>query len=128
MKKLAFVMELKFKSRQIYLTETNGGKIMIRNLKKRNLASMFAFIITVAIMMTPLTVHAIDFTQPGIVNGDGVRLRRTPGYDGDILELMYKGESILISDFIDNNHPAWLYVQRVKTKTKGWMEWSYFEH
>lgn len=100
---------------------------MIKGFKKKNLASAFALIMAVAIMLTPLTAYAAAFTQPGIVNGDGVRLRKAP-VTGAILELMYKGESILISDVIDNNHPAWIYVKRVKTGTIGWMEWSYFEH
>lgn len=77
--------------------------------------------------MTPLAAYAA-FTQYGIVNGDGVRLRKAP-VDGTILELMYKGESIIMDPgVIDHDHAAWVYVKREKTGTIGWMEWSYFEH
>lgn len=100
---------------------------MIKSFKKKKLASAFALIMVATMMMAPLTTYAVAFTQPSTVNGDGVRLRKAP-VDGTILELMYRGESILLSDVIDNNHPAWLYIKRVKTGTIGWMEWSYFDH
>lgn len=79
-----------------------------------------------AILMTPLTAYAA-FTQSSKIVGDGVRLRKAP-VDGTILELMYNGEKILIDPTADSDYAAWIYVQRVKTGTVGWMEWSYFEH
>ena len=100
---------------------------MMRRFKRKNLATAFTFIMVVAFLMTPLATHAA-FTQSSTVNGDGVRLRKSP-VNGTILELMYKGESILIDDEVyDPNYSAWIYVKRVKTNTKGWMEWSYFVH
>lgn len=101
---------------------------MIKSFKNKKLAIVYALIIVVTMMMAPITTYAVDFTQPSTVNGDGVRLRKTPGPDGIILELMYRGESILLSDVIDNNYPAWLYIKRVKTGTIGWMNWKYFDH
>lgn len=101
---------------------------MIKKLKK-NLVSTFMLIMTAAILVAPLTAYAA-FTQKSRVMGDGVRLRKTPGLDGIILELMYKGEEITLSD--DVRPPAdlsvWVYVRREKTGTVGWMEWSYFDH
>lgn len=100
---------------------------MIKRLKKKNLVTVFAFIMVATILMTPLATHAA-FTQQATVAANGVRLRKKP-VDGTILELMYKGESILIdNDVYDPDYAAWLYVKRVKTGTIGWMEWSYFEH
>lgn len=100
---------------------------MIKRFKKKNLVTAFALIIVVTILMTPLATYAA-FTQSAKVGGNGVRLRKTPG-NGTILELMYDGESILIDpEGYDPDYAAWIYVQRVKTGTIGWMEWSYFVH
>lgn len=99
---------------------------MIKRLNKKNFVTAFAFLMAATILMTPLTAFA-DFTEPGKVVGDGVRLRKTP-VDGVILELMYNGESILIDPLAESEYSAWIYVKRVKTGTVGWMEWSYFEH
>lgn len=80
------------------------------------------------ILMTPLATYAA-FTQNAIINGDGVRLRKTP-VNGTVLELMYKGESIIIDN--DANYgpgyAAWIFVKREKTGTTGWMEDSYYVH
>lgn len=101
-------------------------KTMIRRLKK-NIFSVFTLIITTVILMVPLTTYAA-FTQSAVIGGNGVRLRKSP-VNGTILELMYDGESILIDDEVyDPNYSAWIYVKRIKTGTKGWMEWSYFVH
>ena len=64
--------------------------------------------------------------QLAVVNGNGVRLRRAP-VNGDVLELMYKGEYIYIDDEVyDPNYSDWIYVKRVSSRTKGWMHWAYF--
>ncbi|MFG6358802.1 MAG: SH3 domain-containing protein [Acetatifactor sp.] len=96
---------------------------------KNNFAGTLLLVMIVATLMTPLAVYAA-FTQPSRVMGDGVRLRQTPGLDGIILELMYKGESITLSDDVmpPPGLSAWVYVRREKTGTVGWMEWSYFDH
>lgn len=96
---------------------------------QKNLVKIFALILTTTILTTPLAAYAA-FTQPGIVNGDGVRLRKTPGLNGTILELMYKGESITLDNEVlpPSDLSAWIYVRREKTGTVGWMEWSYFIH
>lgn len=100
---------------------------MIKKLKNKNIVNAFVLIMVATILMTPLAAYAA-FIQPGIVNGDGVRLRKTPGPNGTILELMYRGEAITIGDEIDHDYSAWIYVRREKTGTTGWMEWSYFVH
>ena len=98
-------------------------------LKKINFASTFVLVMVAAILVTPLTSYA-SFTQKAIVRGDGVRLRKTPGYDGIILELMYKGEDITLSaDVLPPPDLAiWVYARREKTGTEGWMHWNYYDH
>lgn len=101
---------------------------MLKKLKK-NLVGAFMLIMTAAILVAPLTAYAA-FTQKSKVVGDGVRLRKTPGLNGIILELMYNGEDITIANDVlpPSDLSAWLYVRREKTGTVGWMEWSYFDH
>ena len=80
-----------------------------------------------ALLIIPLPAQAA-FTQRAVVNGNGVRLRKTPG-NGTVLELMYKREIIYIDDEVyDPYYPNWIYVKRHNTKTKGWMAWEYFVH
>lgn len=94
---------------------------------KRNVVTTFAVAMATAMLMTSFTTEAA-FTQRAKVNGEGVRLRRTP-VSGTVLGLMYRPEEILIDDEVyDPNYSAWIYVKRVKNNTKGWMEWSYFVH
>lgn len=62
---------------------------MLKRIKK-NFASTFVLVMAAAILVTPITAYA-SFTQKSKVNGDVVRLSKTPGYDGIILELMYTG-------------------------------------
>lgn len=103
---------------------------MKRKLMKRikiNTINAFALFLTAIILTTPLVAYAA-FVQPGLVNGDGVRLRKTPGINGAVLGLMYRGEKITLSDEIDHDYPAWVYLRREKNQTVGWMEWSYFIH
>ena len=100
---------------------------MVKRLKNKNLVRAFALVMVGTILMTPLAACAA-FTQNGIVNGDGVRLRKTPGPNGIVLGLMYKGDKIKIGDEIDHDYPAWVYVMREADPKIGWMEWSYFVH
>lgn len=95
--------------------------------KNKSLVSAVMLMMAVVILMTPLTTYAA-FTQRAKIVGDGVRLRNAP-VNGTILELMYNGETIWIDPSVyDPNYSAWIYVKRECTGTKGWMEWSYFEH
>lgn len=102
---------------------------MLKKIKK-NFASTFVLVMVAAILVTPLTAYAASFTFKTKVNGDGVRLRATPGCDGVVLELMYKGEDITIaSDVLPPSDLAvWMYTRREKTGTIGWMHWDYFDH
>jgi len=101
---------------------------MLKRFKKKNLVNAFVLIVVASILMTPLAAFAA-FTQHAIINGDGVRLRKTP-VDGTIMELMYRGESIIIDNDVDYGpgYGAWIYVKREKTGTTGWMEDSFYVH
>lgn len=53
------------------------------------------------------------------LNGDGMRLRKIPGEDGIVMELMYRGEDITIAtDVLPPPELAvWMYTRREKTGT-----------
>lgn len=56
------------------------------------------------------------------VTGDGVRLRKKPSKSAAILELMYKGEPVLINyTKSSKGKGTWYYVKRMKTGTWGWV-------
>lgn len=56
------------------------------------------------------------------VTGDGVRLRKKPSKSTAILELMYKGEPVLINyTKSSQGKGTWYYVKRMKTGTWGWV-------
>lgn len=57
------------------------------------------------------------------VVGDGVRLRKNPSTSATILELMYRGETVLIN--YTQSKGTWFYVKRMKTGTWGWVKKSY---
>ncbi len=60
------------------------------------------------------------------VTGDGVRLRKSPSKSATILELMYKGESVLINyTKSGKGKGVWYYVKRMKTGTWGWVSTKY---
>ncbi len=100
---------------------------MIKRLKSKSTVRAFLLVAVATIMATPIVAYAA-LTQLAVINGDGVRLRRTP-VDGAVLELMYRGETVMIdNDVVDHSHPAWIYVRREKTGTTGWMEDSYYIH
>ena len=101
---------------------------MVKRFKNKNLVRAFALIMVGTILMTPLATYAA-FTQLAKINGDGVRLRKTP-VDGTILELMYKDELIMIDKEARYapGYATWVYVQRLATGTTGWMEDSYYVH
>lgn len=74
----------------------------------------------------PLTTCDADFSQYSTVGEDGVQLRKTPDFDGIILELMCQGEGIWIdSEYIDN---YWVRVKREKTETIGYMGYDLYDH
>ena len=76
-------------------------------------------------------VNKSDFETPAKITGDGVRLRKTPGMDGVILESMEKGEKVLVDTnksvyVADQGHLVkWYYCYRTKTKTVGYVYESY---
>ena len=59
----------------------------------------------------------------GLVDGDGVRLRRTPSSSGTIVALMYDGEKVLIVPNASTNN--WYYLERVKTGVYGFANKKY---
>lgn len=59
------------------------------------------------------------------VMGDGVRLRKSPSKTATILELMYKGEPVLINYTKSSKSKGWYYVKRIKTGTWGWVDKNY---
>lgn len=69
---------------------------------------------------------ASNFNIEATVNADGVRLRSIPA-TGAILELMYKGETVLIDsvDLSDQIGNGWMHVQRVQTGTIGYCDAHY---
>lgn len=59
----------------------------------------------------------------GLVDGDGVRLRKTPSSTGTIVALMYDGEKVFI---VPNESTAnWYYLERVKTGVYGFASKKY---
>lgn len=63
------------------------------------------------------------FTEDGVVEGDGVRLRANPHTNATILELMYWGESVQID--LSNSTMTFYYVKRNKTGTVGYVSRDY---
>lgn len=55
----------------------------------------------------------------GKVIGNGVRLRSEPSTSAPVLELMYNGESLIVSQAYVA--PGWVKVQRVKTGRWGYV-------
>ncbi|WP_342757727.1 hypothetical protein [Kineothrix sedimenti] len=99
---------------------------MIKHFKNKTLAGAFALIMGAIILIAPLTTYAANFNQYATVGGDGVRLRKTPSFNGTILELMYKGEGIWIDSEYSDNY--WVHVKRVKTNTIGYMGYDLYDH
>lgn len=59
----------------------------------------------------------------GKVLGDGVRLRSEPSTSAPVLELMYSGEPLIVSQAYVA--PGWVKVQRVKTGRWGYVAEQY---
>ncbi|MEH2951587.1 SH3 domain-containing protein [Candidatus Merdisoma sp. JLR.KK011] len=59
----------------------------------------------------------------GMVLGDGVRLRSEPSTSAPVLELMYYGEPLIVSQAYVA--PGWMKVQRVKTGRWGYVSDKY---
>jgi len=106
---------------------------MIKIFKHKYLTNALVLIMGAMILISPLVAYAANppsgYWQEGRVVGDGVRHRRTPGDDGEILGLMYTGEVIYLSNEVPpSGLGMWVAMWREKTDQKGWMEWSYFDH
>jgi len=105
---------------------------MIKIFKRKYLKNAIALIIGVMILISPLVIYAADppagYYHETRVGADGVRHRRTPGPDGEVLGLMYKGEVIYLSDEDDHDHANWVAVWREQTNLTGWMDGAYYVH
>lgn len=102
-------------------------------LKEKTVIGICGFVMGTLLMISPMVAYAASppdgFWQESTVGADGVRHRRTPGYDGEILGLMYKGEKIWINPSAHvPGYAVWVCMWREKTELTGWMEWSYFDH
>lgn len=71
-------------------------------------------------MWTPNAMRAMS--GDGTINGNGVRLRKTPSLSATTLELMYRGELVLVKERINRD---WLKVKRYKTGTIGYVNDDY---
>ena len=56
------------------------------------------------------------------INGDGVRLRKEGWSGGTVLELMYDGNEIRFYPDIYGSDTEYNYMQRVSTKTYGYVD------
>jgi len=111
---------------------------MVKSIMNKVLIGALALIMGVTILTVPLITYAnvprpASYWQKGIVNGDGVRHRRTPGNENkpanDVLGLMYKNEEIWLDpDYWIPGFSAWCATWRTQTRQLGWMEWSFFVH
>ncbi len=59
--------------------------------------------------------------------GDGVRLRSEPSSTSTVREVLYYGEDVILNVAASTMYSdgTWLYVQRVKTGTWGWVSAQY---
>lgn len=69
------------------------------------------------------TVNSVIAGPNGVVDGNGVRLRKKPKSTAQILELMYNGEYVCIFGYETYN--SWFLVQRTKTGTIGYVSKKY---
>lgn len=78
----------------------------------------------------PDTRESLNLSLRGIgkCTGDGVKLKTKAGSGDTTLELVYKGEELLVYDVLNATVPSgWEYVQRSKTGTRGYMSEKYIE-
>ena len=69
----------------------------------------------------PMVMAASNYSDGNAsVAGDGIRLRKSPSKSATILELMYRGEPVLINYTKSSGKGSWFYVKRMKTGTWGW--------
>lgn len=65
----------------------------------------------------------------GVVNGNGVRVRKNPGKSGAVLGLLYKGDEVEISDGmgrIRKDGQWWIYVMPMNSnRASGWVAERY---
>lgn len=99
---------------------------MRKNFTKNVFVGMFAVVVGIIVLFTPLTVNAANFSQYATVGGDGVRLRKTPSFDGVILELMYRSDHIWIDTEYSGSY--WIHVKRELTNTIGYMGYDLYDH
>lgn len=96
-------------------------------LKKKIMVPICVMLLATSVVV-PVKAAALaaNFSIESTVVADGVRLRRTP-IDGTILELMYKGEKVLIDseNLYEQIGNAWMHVQRVQTGTIGYCDAHY---
>lgn len=59
------------------------------------------------------------------INGNGVRLRKEGWSGGTVLELMYDGDEIRFYPDIYGSDTEYNYMQRVSTKTYGYVDHHY---
>lgn len=69
-------------------------------------------------------------TRYGTVNGDGVRIRRTPGLSSDVLSTCGKGTRVMTNRDNDSRIRAdghwWVFVEvQNDVRTRGWMAEEY---
>lgn len=99
----------------------------VSKLSKYLFAS-FAFALIFTAMAPELQVHAAiksDVVETRYILGDGVRLRKEGWLGGTILELMYNGEEIRYFPEIFGSDTEYNYMQRMKTKTYGYVDHHY---
>lgn len=81
---------------------------------------------TVAQIVVPEAVVYSNVTHlaaDGIVEGDGVRLRKKPSSSSTVLALMYNGEYVNILPYYSTAN--WHYVERIKTGVYGYVNKAY---
>lgn len=62
----------------------------------------------------------------GVINADGVRVRRTPSTSGTVVGLFYKGDEVEIGDAIyTGSGYTWYYVINIRTGVSGYVVTQY---
>lgn len=81
---------------------------------------------TVARIVVPEAVvysNVTHFAADGIVEGDGVRLRKKPSSSSTVVALMYSGEFVNI--YPSASTANWYFVERIKTGAYGYANKAY---
>lgn len=72
-----------------------------------------------------LNMFLSESGSSGNITGDGVRLRKGASLTSTVLEMMSRGEVVLIYLQKSKISSGWYYVKRVKTGTKGYVSTQY---